>query len=592
VLRVGPRPDQLVERARRSWTGSGWGVVGRARSIALGYDAVGDATGLYDYALEVSALYTDGSTASWVMRGQQAVVNRRHTSFGSGWWLAGLEQIVRTGNGSWLWVGGDGSTRVYEPLADRANLWVARTPDRGQDTLWGMANYPGEAYRRNVPGGATVHFDPQGRHIATVNRLDHHTHFEYFGARLGRVYMPTAAGYSAFKPAYLFEYDGTAGGLRRVNAPDVNGTLSRAVQVQPHAASPAYVGAIVDPDGTRVTFGYDQAGHIASRWDRRDALVSYEFGPEGKLREALHHMGGYQAYLYNGQKEVRSRFTPAEVQGLGAVPADPAQVHTLLDGPRTDVNDHTRFWLDRFGAPWKIRNALEQETTVTRGDLRFPALATETNTPGADGTRVVTRAWYNARGLPDSTTVFNPLGDGRNATTRQAYGDSRWPDFVTRTVSPMGEVATRGYDAVGNLAWQLVGPDTLQQVRYGYYALNHATSPGLVQSVTLPVVGGQSATESFTYDSRGNLYTSSSPLGFTTTYARDVLGRETEVRSPIDASRTQVQRTFYNLSGAVDSTTTVGPPMNGADSLKVVVHNTYDREGRTLRVSRRSVPDP
>ena len=105
-----------------------------------------------------------------------------------------------------------------------------------------------------------------------------------------------------------------------------------------------------------------------------------------------------------------------------------ANAHTLLDGPRTDVVDHTRIWVGRWGAPVRIRDALGAETRIRRNDAAFPALATEVVTPA--GLR--TEARYDARGRVDTTIVYNPLGDGQNAVSTFVY-DDRWdaPDTVS-----------------------------------------------------------------------------------------------------------------------------------------------------------------
>src|SRR5690606_39260648 len=112
------------------------------------------------------------------------------------------------------------------------------------------------------------------------------------------------------------------------------------------------------------------------------------------------------------------------------------------DGPRpdSDVLDHTRFWLDRFGAPWKIRDALGNETVLQRGSATYPALVTRVEYPRlADGSQRVQTATYNDRGNLKTSTEVNPYGDGRNATTRYEYTDAVWPDFVTRIVPPEGD---------------------------------------------------------------------------------------------------------------------------------------------------------
>ncbi|HEY0038181.1 MAG TPA: phycobilisome rod-core linker polypeptide, partial [Longimicrobium sp.] len=208
--------------ATRSWTtnmATDW-VPGQARRIALTFNGQSLSTGPHAFAMEVRATYADSSVQTWIQRGSIPVVNRIASPYGAGWWVAGVEQLFFPGENRLFWVGGDGSTRLYEhrPQVDNGHVYVAQTPDRGLDTIrWNpyyhlpwMSSQAGGAYERREAGGVRVYFDTQtGQHGATVNRLDHHTHFAYDASGgLASLHVPTAAGYSAFKPAYRFEYNG------------------------------------------------------------------------------------------------------------------------------------------------------------------------------------------------------------------------------------------------------------------------------------------------------------------------------------------------------------------------------------------------
>src|SRR5207245_2671987 len=101
-------------------------------------------------------------------------------------------------------------------------------------------------------------------------------------------------------------------------------------------------------------------------------------------------------------------------QGL-IVAADTASAATVFDGPRTDVGDTTRFWLDRFGAPRRIRNALGFETILTHGDARWPGLVTKIRYPGG---RVVTDTFDTHGNVLSVTDSSKAPRNGRYATTR------------------------------------------------------------------------------------------------------------------------------------------------------------------------------
>jgi hypothetical protein len=318
------------------WTGTDW-TPGLVRRVTLGFDALSAnrPTGVYDYLLEVRAVYADRVVTSVPTNAQIAIVNRSGSAFGAGWWLAGLEQLdVAT----MVWVGGDGSVRKYLPTGT-ANTWSAAAVDRPDTLKFDAAR---QRYLRLLPDSARVEFDVAGRHVATVNRLHHETTFLYVNGNLSSMTVPPA---SAGK-TYTFDYVGT---VMTVHAPAI-GAQTRNVVVAKNAGN--QVLTITDPDNTTVGFGYlsGPTNFVWSRVDRRGTTTSFRVDSAGRL--AVDSTG-----LENGQI-IEHRFTPAETRGLGAASAAPSvlpdSAYTLLNGPRIGVN-LTRFWLDRFGAPFGLR---------------------------------------------------------------------------------------------------------------------------------------------------------------------------------------------------------------------------------------------
>jgi hypothetical protein len=223
------------------------------------------------------------------------------------------------------------------------------------------------------------------------------------------------------------------------------------------------------------------------------------------------------------------------LESLGIVAAvDTAQARALYDGPRnnvTDATDTTAFWLDRYGAPRKIQDALGHVTLLRRGDATYPALVTEMQEPNG----LVSHAWYGVRGNLDSITVRNPYGDGRNATTRYQYTNPSWPDFATRVELPEGEVSSIGYDDAGNQVWQQPGERhsvSARRVTFHYHP--NGVFRGMLHRVESPSpTGTGTAFETVTYDTiRGNLESVTTARGYTTTFETDALGRFTRYRAP------------------------------------------------------------
>ena len=569
IVRVGPVGGPLVQQATKSWPDPGWSQGGPWR-FSVGYDASAQATGVYAYQVEVLGAY-GGMQSLAVYTGEMVVVNRSGSPLGTGWGLAGVEQLHWLSDGGRaLVVGGDGSTRVYAPAAP--NILVAQAVDR-PDTLH-RATVGGEphAYRR-LPNGSRVWYDPAGRHYATITRVGHRTGFDYDVLnRVIRIQLPSgAAGLSG--GAYILTYDDQTGGGRLASVCAMTpGGACRTTTLQ-YALGGRRVTGITDPDGTRVQFGYQGAEPLVrSRKDRRSATTAFAYDPALRLSEASLPVAaaGYT---------IRQGFSAAETAGWSAsVPA--ASAYTAYDGPRTDVADHTHFWVDRWGAPTRIRDALGYETSLARGDARFPALVTRVDAPGG----LATLAWYNARGNADSTKVLDPLGDGRNAVTRYTYDDA-WPDFLARTVLPTGEVAEADYDAqTGNRLWQQVGPSITRRVHFGYN--------GLGQVTTIQEPGAATPTRLYYDPVMGNLEQVFTPLGHQTVYYGDGFGRDTLVRSQIEGSLFARQLTRYKPgTDLVEYARSDAPAINGAPAQAVEVTNTYDEEGNLRSLSRVPIPD-
>jgi RHS repeat-associated protein len=289
------------------------------------------------------------------------------------------------------------------------------------------------------------------------------------------------------------------------------------------------------------------------------------------------------------------------LEGLGlATAVDTARAYALIDGPRTDVGDSTRLWLDRWGAPRRIVDALEQETVLTRGDERYPALVTRTAGPVQTGNvrRVLAMA-YDARGNPlaqtDSSSWRDEDGVRTYATTRYAYEDADAPELPSRITSPEGEVTLRGYDGLGRLSWVQQGQDSTRRTRFGYHPLG-GSGAGLPSSVTSPLT----TAERYSYDALGNLEESTTTDGGTevrTRHERDALGRDTAVVSASGA------RAITRYQGDhVAETLTIGPAATYRNTLtatdveipeqRLRVHSYLNAEGRPDSVARWQSPDP
>ena len=595
----------------RTFAGAGW-QPGTTRRIGVQWDGISMATQVHGYSLQVTNVYNGVHQAAAAIPGELVVVNRSASRFGTGWWLAGWEQIacVECGSGPtrMLWVGGDGSTRVYQPVVGQSNRWTALHPDRDADTL--VLTHPAGVARftRRIRGGGEIHFNSNGRQVRTVNRLGQVTEFQIdtYGRLVGIV--PPGGGPGLQWTLGYVDYDLLA---------TVSAGPGRSVTLV-HGLGGRRVTSMIDPDGLGTSFSYTDAvgtARITDRYAKDGTRVQFTYGiPAGKLTQARTHMQGTAAH-----GDIVSTFQAAEAKGVATSTATTASValadaYTLMDGPRTDVDDRTDIWVGRFGAPVRVRDAAGGETRIVRGDARFPALATMVTDPAG----LVTTAAYDFRGRVDSTAVVSPLGTSQNQVTKYAW-DNTWdkPTSVsTFAVAPgvshtaLVAPSTMAYDAAnGNVLWQQQAGDT---TRFTYYTSGPAT--GQLREVVSPRdQNGVAARDSLWYDAMGNLRKTRSPLGAMTFVHRDALGRVTLTVTPTAAATAGDSAALHGAAGAKHwvwydvmdrdtMTRTVGPPVTHAQyggfvpqasaEQSLWTRTTLDVLGRPLTVRRWSDPDP
>jgi RHS repeat-associated protein len=615
-----------ITAARRSFDGREWVPGQGARVVSLGWSDPALATGFHKYNLEVTSWY--GTTpVSTTVPLTVAVVNRRNSLYGRGWWMAGLEQLDL---GSMTWVGGDGAMRRYVSVG--TGVWVAQSITHG-DTLravdpastYGPSLPADVRYMRVLPGGGGVFFDAAGRHVGTADAQYRWTRFYYntqHGA-LDSIRSPTGLGPERGRRTHWLLYDNrsTAEGWRfvltQVRSYNVAGQAERLTQLSHVTVNDVRVSAIRDPDGHSIGFGYDpaQAARIVSRTDRRGVPTAWRFNAAGKVVESRTDAGGTLA-------PVVMAWDPMESRGWTTSTRDAA---TQMDGPRTDVADLTRVEHNALGAPTRIVDAEGKETRITYAP-HFPALAVHTRSPGG----VVSTAAYDGLGrllsVTDSSSSRIKKGVLRYATTHYAYGDTRHPLRPTRVISAEDDTAYTAYRADGTVEWVQDARGDSTRVSYHY-----RWDTGLLESVLSRRDSLRNhAPERFEYDSLGNLRMHTSPGGRVTDYVTDRLGRvvqtvEAPVFSDVAPQRAHTEtvydvmdrvvrtsargpavrfatvgptggpaqhmapeqwlrtQTYYNASGQPDSVARWAEPDSLSRLKRLVTRWEYDRLGRTVR---------
>lgn len=556
---------------------AGWGCNGCTQRIATVPDY--PQTGIYKYHIYVK-VYPHGAalpdTASAFT--EIPVVNHLASGFGAGWWLAGAEQLVfsQPDSAGVLWVGGDLSTRKYvwaryDPPTS-TTYYVAPSITR-PDTLVhnAGAGYAANPWYRVLPMKDTVFFNGSGWHVKTVNHLGQVTQLAWTtgnnstNPKLNTLTVPGGLTYTWYRSA----------GVDSVAAPGpiTNGPARVTRLYHPWSDSLQVYGrgirTITGPAGDSVRFDF----YTAEKWD-----WAYSARTDRRGTRTTIAWEGYSSDLSSATTPANPTQTVVQsfrnVSAIGAPPGTAAllrdSVYTRYTDPRGNV---TKWWVDELGAPTKIVNALNQTTLIRYTDGRFPGLATETVSPSG----LVTRSWYNARGLVDSTTTFNMYGDGRNATTTYAW-DAKWPAPI-RTTAPEGETSSDSVDVTtGNTVWAETGGDT---TRFFYNANRQLDSART----------SDGAVDAYTYDAAlRNLQAHKRPLTFSDAYVRDAIGRVTLDSSTTDrTTSTQnhpiiVHRTTYDAADRDSVVLTYAD----ADSLRVTT--LYDKESNVLKVIQEALP--
>ncbi|GFM50158.1 sugar-binding protein [Pseudomonas cichorii] len=241
-----------------------------------------------------------------------------------------------------------------------------------------------------------------------------------------------------------------------------------------------------------------------------------------------------------------------------------------VNGPRTDVNDITRFAYDAQGNLTSVTNALGQVTTLANYDVQGnPQKITDAN--GA-----ITTLSYTTNGLLASTTLgssttryeYNVVGDVIKVTG----GNGNWVEYsydnarrLTGVRNILGESVTYTLDTMGNRTAGVIknGSGTVvRQQRRSFDELGR-----LIQ-----VVGAANQTRRYSYDLNDNLSSDTTPRSNKTQQSFDALNRVIKIVDPLQGATSLA----YN---ADDRITQVVDPRG------VTTQYVYDGQGNLLKTA-------
>lgn len=239
-----------------------------------------------------------------------------------------------------------------------------------------------------------------------------------------------------------------------------------------------------------------------------------------------------------------------------------------VNGPRTDLNDITRFAYDAQGNLASVTNALGHVTRLANYDVQGnPQKITDPN--GA-----VTTLSYTTNGLLASTTLgsrttrfdYNAVGDVIKVTG----GNGNWVEYtydnarrLKTILNILGESITYTLDTQGNRTAEVIKNSSGAVVRQQRRAFDELGR--LVQ-----VVGAANQTRRYSYDLNDNLSSDTSARSHKTQQSFDALNRVIKIVDPLQGSTSLA----YN---ADDRVTQVVDPRG------VKTQYAYDGQGNLLK---------
>lgn len=302
----------------------------------------------------------------------------------------------------------------------------------------------------------------------------------------------------------------------------------------------------------RITTQWHSQWRLPTRMTSADLVVEFAYNEQGMLarrveRDTKSELNNWQK-LFKQSPEREWNYDYSE-QGL----------LTEVDGPRTDVDDITRFEYDAHGNRTAVINALDHRSeTLSFNERGLPLQVRDAN-------GLVTELTYSARGWLISKTVKTEQGDSTTHYDYTGVSDYNDQGVISAVTLPNGAVVNYEYDSARRLIAQ--SNNAGERIEYSLDLEGNRLEQRIINSTgtllfsqrqvfdelsrLLQSIGADGSVTRFGYDKAGNLITSADALGNNTAYAYDALNR-------------------------LIATT---------DALDGVVHNAYDQANRVTAVT-------
>jgi YD repeat-containing protein len=391
------------------YTGSDYGLKGGENfwsipngggtiDAALQIDMRSLPTGQYDYTLDsglerfINNTFF-GTTAT--TQGKVIQVNSINSPFGSGWGVAGLQQLVENSDGSVLFVDGDGTQLLFKPSNQVPGTYISPAGDFS--TLEKQSN---GTFRRTMTNQTKYSFNVSQLLSSIEDTHGNLTQYLYnSNSNISKIIDPVGL-------ETVFSY--VSGRVSKITDP-----AERVTQMECDASG--NLSRLIHPDGTIQNWEYDGNHHLTAKIDalNNKDQISYDFA--GRTTQTVHADGSTVKInavqtqgLYRPDETIDPKNSP-KAFALGASEA------SYVDGNGNVV----RVLLDQGG----------QAVTQTDGGGALPSVGRDTHnliTRRNDGHGNITLLTYDDKG--NVTSIQDKVSD-TNILSSQTL-DKLFPSYL------------------------------------------------------------------------------------------------------------------------------------------------------------------
>ncbi|AFY71927.1 RHS repeat-associated core domain protein (plasmid) [Thalassoporum mexicanum PCC 7367] len=314
---------------------------GDAVSAGLQADLSSLSSGRYEFEMSTGLLWSDdpvnngfsGSTST--QTGSLINVNLIDSPFGSGWGMAGLQELVINPDESVLLIDGGSGELLFEGPDIFGESYVSPPGDFST-----LVQLPDGTFQRTMKDQTVYTFNPDNKLASMVDRNGNATNYTYNGLGLldkmiDPVGLETTFTYDANNKVSTIE---DPSGRSTTLEYDADGNLTK----------------IIDPDSTERSWDYDDRHHIIAETDKRN-----------NREETYYNFAGRADYAITKDNErievepFQSRVLADPTQTVDALNAPIASSLGTIEATYTDANGNTMTaFLDRRG---QIVSGFDQE---------------------------------------------------------------------------------------------------------------------------------------------------------------------------------------------------------------------------------------